>query len=355
MVKIEPFYQADAEKVAREFLSPEFSSERLGRAGHWQGMGIERLRLDNPVQPAALTNLLKGSSPDGTRALVPAVPDPQRTAAWRLTFSASQSASVLWAMAPHPSSLTIERVHDQCVEAALIDFEQQICGHELWAPQHVADQFLGGVFASFRCGASWDQTPHLHTTVLVLNLGLRADGATQPLTADQVRATTCSVAGYYRAILARGLRLDLGPFRRFPCADLRIEGVPQELCRRFLFDPKFSNRSGTGDQPSAPGLRGAELLVRWRQQGRAFGWGPAQASALLDDLKRRQTWQPFDPLKRRPTWHQFKERVRCGMLRPITTLRGGRELPKQKPPSQDQQSGGESSTQSKDRNQGHSH
>ena len=227
MVRIAPVCQAEAEKVASEFLSPEFSSERLGRAGHWQGMGIERLRLDNPVQAAALTDLLLGRAPGSTRVLVPAVPDPQRTAARRVTSSASQNASESWAMAPHLSRLTIERVQDQCVEPALIDFEQQICGHDLGAPQHVADKFLGAVCAYFRGGASWDQTLHLHTTVFLLNLGLGADSATHPFTAHQVRAITHSVAGYCRAILAQGLRWDMGPLRRFPFADLRIEGIPQ--------------------------------------------------------------------------------------------------------------------------------
>jgi len=237
MMTIESVRQEQVEKLRHEFFSPESREERLGSSGRWQGVGARRLGLDNPVRETAFANLLAGRTPDGTRSLLVQGPDPECPAGWRVTFTASQSVSVLWAMAPQGSRTEIERVHAQCVEAALIDFEQILCHHTLWAPAHVADRFLGGVFAWFRRGAAWDQTPHLHTTVFCMNLGVVHDQSARRFDPHRILETKNVVTPYYHRIFEWGLYRSLGPFRRFASKELRVHGIPQELCRRFFWTP----------------------------------------------------------------------------------------------------------------------
>lgn len=343
MVTIEPVGPDDAEKLCQEFFAPDSLAERLGSDGHWQGMGVGRLGLADPVQEAAFANLLAGRTPDGTQSLLADAPGPERPAAWRLRLDTSPSVSVLWAMAPPASRGIIERVHAECVEAALIDFEQQLCHHAIGAPQPIADQFLGGLFASFRQGAAWDQTPRLHTTVFCMNLGLGPDGQAHGFQPRQVLETKAEVSPYYRGIIESGLLDSLGPFHKVACEELRLHGVPQELCRRFLLDPGFANPVEAQGPARSRALRGEELFARWRQQGREFGWGPAQAQALLDHL---------DGLRR---WEQLKDAARSKVSTALEALFGRSEG--RKPPTQGPAHGSKPrrSRPSQSQDQGHSY
>jgi hypothetical protein len=70
---------------------------------------------------------------------------------------------------------------------------------------------------------------------------------------------------------------------------------PRSYADGSSLSPSSATAQAPVTSPPHRAYRGAELLARWRQQGRVFGWGPAQASALLADLKRRQTWHQLRP------------------------------------------------------------
>src|SRR5271157_5341469 len=72
--------------------------------GIWQqgrsvGGAAEALGLAPEVQRSQFEHLLEGFAVDGHKPLVQNAGDPDRAAAWDLTFSAPKSVSVLWAMA----------------------------------------------------------------------------------------------------------------------------------------------------------------------------------------------------------------------------------------------------------------
>ncbi len=340
MATIEPVRPGDAQRLLQEFFTPESLAERLGEAGRWQGMGVERLGLTNPVQEAAFINLLGGRMPDGTRSLVADTPGPDRTGAWRLTFDTSPSVSVLWAMVPPADRGIIERVHAACVRTAMMDVEYVLCGHSI-ETELMMDKLPGAVFASFRQGAAWDQTPHLHTSVFCMNLGIGPDGQAKMFQPREVLEATKEATTYYRQFLEQNLLHRLGPFSRVACEELRLCDVPQELCRRFLLDPGFANPVDAHGPARSRALRGEELFARWNQQGREFGWGPAHAEAFLEHL---------DNLRR---WQQFMDAARSHVRTTLEALFGG--PPARRPPTQIPSHGSEPRRSPPPRSQDHGH
>lgn len=339
MATIEQVRPDDAQKLRQEFFTPESLAERLGGAGHWHGMGVERLGLTNPVQEAAFTNLLGGRMPDGTRSLVADTLGPDRPAAWRLTFDTSPSVSVLWAMAPPAYREIIERVHASCVRTAIMDVEVVLCGHSI-ETELMMDKLPGGLFASFRQGAAWDQTPRLHTSVFCINLGIEPDGQARVFQPREVLEATKEATTSYRQFLEQDLLHRLGPFSRVACEELRLCDVPQELCRRFLLDPGFANPVDAHGPARSRALRGEELFTRWSQQGREFGWGPAHAEGFLEHLDGLRRWQQFMDAGRSMVRTTLKNLFGGpGARRPPTQIPEHGSEPRRSPPSQSQDQG----------------
>ena len=290
MITISPIFEKDGDKPYREFFQPEFKSQRLGKQGYWQGEAVETLHLGNPVPLAAFQNLLHGYTPDGARRLVAESGGADRELGWQLTISASQSLSVLWALAPARTRLRLEYTHFSSVRYALSCFEQAIHG---WDGEGNLPRGKNpaGLFAAFRSGAAWDQSPHLHTTVFFFNLGLRPDGTAQTFTTDQVKNQRFNLRQSVEEMLVVMLWGDIGAYRLVQGAEQRLAGVPEELSQKFFFDPNYRiNRVGKVEEPVKP-LPSSYLFSRWQAQAEQWGWGPKQAEAFLRDARRARDWE----------------------------------------------------------------
>src|SRR4051812_5877684 len=100
MLTISEVRQKDAERAYQEFFREEFRSQRLGTFGHWFGAAHFTLGLEEPVSQTTFSNLVNGKTPNGDRQLLEGAKNPDRVALLQLEFSAPQSLSVLWSMAP---------------------------------------------------------------------------------------------------------------------------------------------------------------------------------------------------------------------------------------------------------------
>jgi conjugative relaxase-like TrwC/TraI family protein len=123
MISMTPIEAGDVNKSSREFFGDDFLSYRLGHRGTWQGRGAMQLKLENPVQRDVFEHLLKGRSPEGDRQLTDGS---NPVAAWRMTFSGSQSVSVLWALAPKDIQLDIEQAHARATRRNLALVEESL-------------------------------------------------------------------------------------------------------------------------------------------------------------------------------------------------------------------------------------
>jgi len=264
MISVSPIYQTQGDRPYREFFQPEFRSQRLGRPGQWQGRGAFLFALQNPVQLPAFQHLLAGRTPRRAEALWPDSRDRRGELGWCLTFSASPSLTVLWALAPRLVRARLEHTHASSVRHALWNLERATRG----------ENYPGAVFATFRCGAAWDQTPHLYTTAFLFNIAFHRDSSFGTYTTEQVFQQRFHLQTWYEEMRDTMLWRDIGAYREIRGVDLRIVGVRQELCRQFCFDSSFSpqRRDEPGQQPRP--LRSDQLFAAWQQQAQEWGWGP---------------------------------------------------------------------------------
>ena len=281
MISISPIYQTDGDKPFREFFVPEFRSQRLGHPGCWQGEGAELLGFKNPIELETFQHLLSGQTPDGAKPLLTEPSNQRRELGWRVTVAASPCLTVLWALAPEPVRERLEYTHATCADFALRKIELAMSDWD-WVQDENRMEYGGAVFAKFRCGAASDQTPNLHTTAFLFNLAFHVDGTIGTFTSSEVLRQRFQLQTTYE--LHRDVRLcdDIGAYRQM-CGgvDLRIEGVPQELCRRFFFDSSFSPQKDVGLGQVAAPLRSEQLFAKWQEKADEWGWGPKQAESFL--------------------------------------------------------------------------
>jgi hypothetical protein len=284
MISISPIHQTEGDRPYREFFQTEFCSQRLGRPGRWQGRGATLLSLQNPVELSAFQNLLAGRTPNGGEVLGSESSARPPELGWRITIGASPSLTVLWALAPQPVRARLEDTHASSVRHALWNFEAAVSGWD-WRQDEGHDAFPAALLATFRCGAAWDQTPHLHTTAFLFNLAFHRDGTVGTFTTDQVRQQRFQLQTTYEQMRDTMLWGDIGAYREIRGADLRIVGVPQELCRRFCFDPSFSPQNAVEPGQRPKPLRSDQLFAAWSQKAEEWGWGPKQAGDFLREAR----------------------------------------------------------------------
>ena len=211
------------------------------------------------------------------RQLARDVPEVACEAGWHLAFPAPKSVSVAWALASEPTQVGIEQAHHNAVVSALRECERRVTFDPLEPPWEEPSTAL---FAAFQGGADQRQTPHLHTTVCLVNLGCRGDGRVGRFHPDKVLACQADLAQHYRRALGQGLSRELGTeFERGPEQE-ELVGVPLALCR--LFSGHYEGTTNVEHHATelvAP-LRREDLFARWRQQAGAHGWGAKELAAV---------------------------------------------------------------------------
>jgi hypothetical protein len=109
------------------------------------------------------------------------------------------------------------------------------------------------------------------------------------LTTDHLHRDKEVLRAIYDLGLRQHFREMIGPAKLIGgIRDFRLAGVPQELTRKFFFDPKFNDewRSLQNDKP----LSRADLFDKWRAQGERLGWGANEAKELLRATTRQKLW-----------------------------------------------------------------
>ena len=266
-------------------------------AGEWHGRGAAALGLTGTVAEATFRHVLHGGDGAGGRPLVQGA-GAAHYAGWDLTFSAPKSVSVLWAMTDRPDVRAGIQAAQQAAVAATLAFAERQCawtrrGHDGTDRERVA----GLAVATFEHSTSRAQDPQLHTHCLVANVAPRQDGTYGTVDGRPLFRWKMALGAIYRAELAAQLQARLPVQIERDGSSFAIQGVPKPL------QEQFSKRSEQiQDWLAAHGYQGAKaaqvavldtrrikaavdrpaLFARWQDEGRAAGWGPEQATRLLE-------------------------------------------------------------------------
>ena len=183
-------------------------------AGTWLGQASRLLGLTGAVSRPDLTGVLQGRRP-GDGVFLPGRQPVRRRAGWDLTFAAPKSLSLLSAMAPDQSG-AVAGAHRRAVADAF---------------QH-------------RTNAAAE--PHLHTHVLVANLGLLEGGEWSALSASDWWPARRSLAAVYQMGLRHYLR-DMGwdlDWRLRPDGLADLADVPRAAIRAASYQGRAAAALG---------------------------------------------------------------------------------------------------------------
>lgn len=176
--------------------------------GRWAGQGAAGLGLVGPVAAPDLEAVLAGQRPGTGRALTRRRGS---VAGFDLTFAAPKSASVLWGVGDPEAAAEVLDAHERAVDAAMT----YVAGHALAARRGTAAERVlvgvdGPVAASFPHGLSRAGDPHLHTHVVVANVGHGDDGRWTAVDGRGLHAHARAAGQLYDAHLRAELALRLG-------------------------------------------------------------------------------------------------------------------------------------------------
>ncbi|HZD65116.1 MAG TPA: MobF family relaxase, partial [Acidimicrobiales bacterium] len=259
--------------------------------GAWLGRGAASLGLQGPVAAAPLTAVLGGSHP-GTGAPLRPARSRVRVVGFDLTVAAPKSVSVLEGLGDPVLGATVRAAHEAAVAGALGYVDREAS----WARRHQGGRVRqvpvrGLVVAAFVHRTSRASDPHLHSHVLVANLGEADDDTWSALDARGLYAHARTAGYLYQAGLRHELGQRLGA-RFGPVVNgvAQLAGVDprvtSHLSRRRAEVEKRLAAWGTATpaaaQAAALATRGAkpparpeaELRAGWRDQVRALGADP---------------------------------------------------------------------------------
>jgi len=283
----------------QDMTRSDYYANRYEQAGYWTGEGAKLLGLSGPVRAKELQNLFDGFSADGKTKLVQNAGSPDRQKALDFVPSPDKSVSVRWAMAPPDERATIERIHDEAVQA-VADFFQENAAFTRRGKGGAKVEPVALVMACFTHGTSRALDMQLHTHIVVLNLGIRSDGTTGALHNHAFFELRKQADMVYQTHLALGLRMELGLKLEAEGQSFRIKDVPKDVCDFFskrraeileymkahgLEGPAAANVAALETRPKKQHIPREELFENWHRIGASLGWGPEQARKLSRDKK----------------------------------------------------------------------
>jgi len=270
-------------------------------AGEWMGPGTPALGLSGTVHAHDLDAVLAGENP-GTGQVLGAARHRVRVAGFDMTFSAPKSVSLLHALGDPGVSEAVAAGHAGAVTAAMayVDDHALAVRRRIVTGQKGVPMAVDGVAAAgFVHRLSRANDPHLHTHVVVANLGRGPDGDWSALDGRGVYAHMSAADALYHSHLRYELTRRLGVTWNLPDrgrAD--IAGIGPEARREFsrraaqiadhLADRDLTSgrsRSVAGYATRAekdPHLSADDLRPQWRDRARTVGLGPRQLDAVLD-------------------------------------------------------------------------
>lgn len=281
--------------------------------GVWWGAGAAKLGLEGRVAGEVLRNVLLGVSPDGQTNLVRNAKDPNRRAAFDLTWSVPKSVSAAWSQADEATQRAIEAAGERAVYRTLDVFAEE-CGVTRRGRGGTIQQRAGLLAAVFRHdtargvpGEAPDAQLHWH--VVLPNVVTREDGSTGAFDARGLfrQDMKMMLGALFRAELSNELE-SLG-FKTYrptrPRGDglvswFELRAVPQELIdalskRRQEIERWLRKQGASGaklaelaalrTRRSKENWSRRELRAAWRELGGRFQFGERQ---VVDAMDRRQ-------------------------------------------------------------------
>ncbi len=223
--------------------------------GEWAGTGAESLGLRGEVADGELSVLLDGRHPatdevlrrvvaqrvirterldpaSGERRMVDVVHRP--VVGFDLTFEAPKSVSLLHALTDAATRTQVAEAHRVAWRDALVVLERYAAVVRS-GPQGIIRERTGLVAAGFVHRTNRDGDPHLHTHVVIANLGLTGEGTHRALDGRLLLADWRTAAGHVyqarlRAELTERLGVSWGPVR---AGQADIAGVPRGVIEEF--------------------------------------------------------------------------------------------------------------------------
>ena len=176
--------------------------------GVWTGAGAVGFGLAGGVGREELTAVLGGRRPGDGR---PLVARRGGVAGYDLTFTAPKSVSVLFALSVPEVGAEVLAAHDAAVEEAMGYVARRAAAVRRGSGDERRTEPVAGVVgAAFAHGLSRAHDPHLHTHVVVANLGHGADGRWTALDGRGLHAHAVAAGDLYGADLRHRLTQALG-------------------------------------------------------------------------------------------------------------------------------------------------
>jgi conjugative relaxase-like TrwC/TraI family protein len=288
------------------------SGTGIEAAGRWMGHGTAALALSGAVAAADLDAVLAGEDPT-TGQVLGTARHRVRVAGYDMTFSAPKSVSLLHALGDLEVSEAVAAGHAGAVEAALSYVEDHALAvrRREGTPLAVPTAVEAVAAAGFVHRVSRALDPHLHTHVVLANLGRGPEGTWSALDGRGVYAHASATDALYHSHLRYELTRRLGLAWETPDrgrAD--VAGVAPEVRREFsrraaeirahLADRELTTgrelTSGRARTVAAfatraekdPQLGADDLAPQWRRRAGAVGFGARRLEAVLDRVPRRE-------------------------------------------------------------------
>ena len=264
-------------------------------ASRWWGEAAARLGLTGPVGGVELEAVLAGRHPRTGRAMTARH---GAIAGYDLTFAAPKSASVLFALGGPDVAAEVLGAHHRAVESALgYVTRRALSARRTDEGERRVVAVDGPIAATFAHGVSRSLDPHLHTHVVVANLGHGPDGRWTALDGRGLFAHAAAAGHAYDAELRCGLTERLGAgwtLRRngaYELADVdplllgTLSGRAAEIRQRLGTGPAPSSRARVVAWAATRPAKThdptpADLRRRWRSLAEDAGLGPPELHGL---------------------------------------------------------------------------
>jgi conjugative relaxase-like TrwC/TraI family protein len=266
-------------------------------AGRWIGRGTAGLGLAGPVARRDLAALLRGCDP-GDGHFLPACKPARRRAGWDLTLAAPKSISVLAALAVNDGA-ALTGAHAAAVAEVVEHFELRLLAGRrgpMSASRQVPPEGLVGAAFQHRVNAAAD--PHLHTHLIVCNLGRSPEGVWSALQSSWW-TQRASVGAIYQMSLrhhlqAEGLSL---PWRLRHDGFAEVVGVPRSVLRATSSRGRAAAADGAAFGARSAGRTVGIRMTAMAQSRSAAGWrpgatvegaagfGPEEAARILSETR----------------------------------------------------------------------
>jgi conjugative relaxase-like TrwC/TraI family protein len=238
--------------------------------------------------------------------------DRRSVVAYDNVFSAPKDVSILWSLAPDDKRRAeVLQIHEQATRKAVAYLEEQTFIRTGKAGTHL--EAARATFAVFTHTTSRDLDPQLHSHVVMLNLGITAEGKTGALDGKKILEARYASGMIYQNELRRGLERTFSietydqPFAQGRGLSFGISGISEAV------KSEFSRRTQSIKQRVDPGMNAkqkrvqvlktrkekvlsvdnAALLKEWKERGKAqgFSWNKVVEKVKYQNLSNEEDYR----------------------------------------------------------------